>query len=116
MFLFFKVVAKTKRPSFSDSLGTLATQLSNIGVNVEYTPLLLGSFLSPDPLVAILPKPQEKNLYCEEVVLPCVDWLDTIAKFPLRASKIPDLVARCYPDVSKEMLLAALVYPFQNET
>jgi hypothetical protein len=109
VFLFFKVVAKTKRPSFSNSLGALTTQLSNIGANVEYTPLLLGSFLSPDPLVAILPKPQEKNTHCEEVILPCIDWLDTVAKFPLRASKIPDLVALCYPKVSQEMLLAALV-------
>lgn len=109
MFFSFKVVAKTKRTSFTDFLGTCMSQLSAIDAQVDCTPLILGSFLSPTSLFAVLPKPQVKNPHSEDVIAPCIDWLDTIAKFPLRASKIPDLVALCYPDVNRDMLLAALV-------
>ena len=109
MFFYFRLVATTTRPSFTDSPETLAAQLRGIDVQIECQGLLLGSFLSPRPLIALLPKQQEKNPHCEEVIEPCIAWLETVAKFPLRASKIPDLVALCYPEVSQEMLFAALV-------
>jgi hypothetical protein len=108
--LFFRMVAvKQKRPSFSVSVEALKSELDSLGVSVGIMSLPLGSFLSETPISVLMPEAQKKNQFQEAVMLPCLEWLESTAPFPLRESKIVDLVSLCYPEVDQKMLLAALV-------
>lgn len=110
MFLFKNVSVKQKRPSFNVAVDAMLLAVNNRGFSVVAENIALGQLLSSDPLPGLLPSKQDINPNLEPATAACVEWLRGVApRFPLRASRISELVALCYPKVSEEKLTAALI-------